>query len=163
MTATEDQERLLHIYLDDHAAGATAGAHRAARLAEAESDSADAAALARFADDVQQDFEALLAVMATAGVEPSRMKAHLASIAEKVGTLKLNGRVLDRSPLSTIVELEAMQMAVRGKRSLWETLQVALPSATGLDTLIGRADEQLSLLSNLHAARIANALGQLAR
>jgi anti-sigma regulatory factor (Ser/Thr protein kinase) len=160
MTTTEDQTTFINIYLDDHAAGATAGSQRAARLAEAESESKDAAALAGFAADVTADLEALLALMDTAGVEPSRVKAGLASVAEKLGTLKLNGRVLDRSPLSTIIELEAMQMAVRAKRSMWETLQVALPSAAGLDTLIGRADEQLDLLSTLHAERVADTFAQ---
>ena len=159
MTTTEDRTTFLEIYLADHAAGATAGSQRAARLAEAESDSKDAAALAGFATDVNADFEALLAVMKSAGVEPSRLKAGLASVAEKLGTLKLNGRVVDRSPLSTIVELEAMQMAVRGKRSLWETLNVALPSAAGLDTLIERADAQLELLSELHAERVEGTFG----
>jgi hypothetical protein len=63
---------------------------------------------------------------------------------------------VERSPLSTIVELEAMQMAVRGKRSLWETLQVALPTQVGLDALIARADDQLDVLSGLHAGRVAD-------
>ncbi|MCU1344425.1 MAG: hypothetical protein JWL70_691, partial [Acidimicrobiia bacterium] len=58
----------------------------------------------------------------------------------------------------TIVELEAMQMAVRGKRSLWETLRVAMtvPTAIDLDGLIARADDQLEVLSGLHAARVAS-------
>jgi anti-sigma regulatory factor (Ser/Thr protein kinase) len=162
MTTTEDRATFINIYLDDHATGATAGSQRAARLAEAESESKDAAALAGFAADVTADFDALLALMYTAGVEPSRLKAGPASVDEKLGTLKVNGRVLDRSPLSTIIELEAMQMAVRAKRSLWETLQVALPSAAGLATLIRRADEQLDLLSTLHAERVADTFAQLA-
>jgi hypothetical protein len=161
MTTTEDRTTFLHIYLQDHAAGATAGSQRAARLAqaEAEANSKDAAALAGLSADVTTDFQTLLALMESAGVEPSRVKAGLASVAEKLGALKPNGRVVDRSPLSTIVELEAMQMAVRGKRSLWETLRVALPSAAGLDALIERADAQLDLLSTLHAERTADVFG----
>ena len=114
--------------------------------------------LATFAADVAKDLDALLALMKTLGVEPNRLKAGVASVAEKVGALKLNGRVFERSPLSTIVELEAMQMAVRGKRSLWETLQAAMTSPTPveLDELIGRADAQLDMLSGLHAERVAN-------
>lgn len=156
--STDEQATFLNIYLDDHVAGATAGPQRAARLADAEAESKDADALAKFAADVAADFEALLALMETLGVQPSRLKAGLASVAEKLGALKPNGRVFDRSPLSTIVELEAMQMAVRGKRSLWETLQVAMPLPTPveLDTLIARADDQLAVLSRLHASRVAN-------
>jgi len=157
MNTTEEQTKFLRIYLEDHVAGATAGSQRAARLADAEADSTDAGALATFAADVTSDLDALLALIETIGVEPSRLKAGLASVGEKLGALKPNGRLSDRSPLSTIVELEAMQMAVRGKRSLWETLQVAVPVPTpiDLDGLIARADDQLDVLSRLHAGRVA--------
>ena len=158
MSPTAERTKLLSIYLEDHVAGATAGSQRAARLADAEADTKDADVLATFAADVAKDLDALLALMKTLGVEPNRLKAGVASVAEKVGALKLNGRVFERSPLSTIVELEAMQMAVRGKRSLWETLQAAMTSPTPveLDELVGRADAQLDMLSALHAERVAN-------
>ena len=157
MSDDPDRAELLEIYLEDHLAGATAGAARARRLAEAEQHSPDGPALAAFADDVDLDREALLTLMAAAGIEPSRLKAGLAAIGEKLGTLKPNGRIIDRSPLSSIVELEAMQMAVRGKRSLWESLRTAMPAATaapiGIDGLIGRADDQLAVLADLHERR----------
>ena len=112
---------------------ATAGSQRAARLADAEGNSADGPALAKLATDVATDREALLALMEAAGIEPNRLKTVIASVGEKLGALKLNGRLTDRSPLSTVVEIEAMQMAVRGKRSLWETLLVAMPTSTPID------------------------------
>lgn len=157
MGDTGDEARLLRIYLEDHAAGATAGVHRAQRLAEAEADSPEAATLAALAEDIAADLDALLALMETMGLRPSRVKSGLASVGEKVGALKPNGRLVDRSPLSTLVELEAMLMAVRGKRSLWETLQVAfpLPTPIELDGLIARADDQLDVLSSLHTAQVA--------
>jgi hypothetical protein len=136
-------------------AGATAGSQRAARLAEAEADSKDAAVLAAFAADVAADRDSLLRLAEGLGTAPNRLKDGVASVAEKLGGLKLNGRVTDRSPLSTVIELEAMQMAVRGKRALWETLQVAAPSATGIDALIRRANDQLEILSSLHNERVA--------
>jgi hypothetical protein len=157
MGTTDEGTKFLRIYLEDHLAGATAGAQRASRLAEAEANSTDAPALATFAADVATDLDALLALMETTGIEPNRLKVGLASVGEKLGALKPNGRVSERSPLSTIVELEAMQMAVRGKRSLWETLQVAMPKSTPIDltALMARADRQLDTLSGLHAARVA--------
>ena len=158
MTTTDEQTKFLRIYLEDHAAGATAGSQRAARLAAAEADSTEGAALSTFAADVAADLDALLTVMETLGVEPNRVKAGLASVGEKLGALKPNGRVSARSPLSTIVELEGMQMAVRGKRSLWETLKlvVRVPTPLDLDGLIERADGQLDVLSRLHAGRVAS-------
>ena len=98
LSKADEQTKFLSIYLEDHVAGAAAGSQRAGRLAEAESGSADAETLARFAADVAADLDVLLALMETIGVEPSRLKAGIASIGEKVGALKLNGRVLDRSP-----------------------------------------------------------------
>jgi len=156
-TTTAEREKFLRIYLEDHVAGATAGSHRAARLAEAEAGSADGPVLATFATDVATDLDALVALMEAIGIQPSKLKAGLASVGEKLGTLKPNGRLAERSPLSTIVELEAMQMAVRGKRSLWETLQVAIPVHTAIDVggLIERADDQLEVLARIHAARVA--------
>ncbi len=153
-----DRDELLRIYLEDHVAGATAGAQRAARLAEAEAGSPDGPALATFATDVSTDRDALLTLLDVAGVEPSRLKTTMASVGEKLGALKLNGRLTERSPLTTLVELEAMQMAVRGKRSLWETLLDAMPATTGIDIggLITRADDQLALLSDVHARRAQN-------
>lgn len=158
MSPISERTKLLSIYLEDHLAGATAGSQRAARLADAEAESKDANVLATFAADVAKDLDALLEVMNALGVEPNRLKAGVASLAERVGALKLNGRVFDRSPLSTIVELEAMQMGVRGKRSLWETLQAAMtsPSPVELDGLVRRADAQLDMLSAVHAERVAN-------
>ncbi|MCU1395505.1 MAG: hypothetical protein JWM34_3933 [Ilumatobacteraceae bacterium] len=152
--SSNEAPKFLAIYLEDHAAGATAGSQRASRLAEAEADSPDGPALAAFAEDVAADLQALLAIMGTIDIQPSRLKARVASVGERIGALKPNGRITERSPLSTIVELEAMQMAVRGKRSLWETLRATLPSAAvDLDALLARADDQLRLLSALHGSR----------
>ena len=151
-----EQAEYLRIYLQDHLAAATAGSQRATRLADAEAESVDSAALAGFAADVAADLDALSKLMDTLSVERSWLKTSVAVVREKLGTLKLNGRVTERSPLSTVIELEAIQMAVRGKRSLWETLQAAMPSASPIDFggLILRADEQLETLSLLHAARV---------
>ncbi len=153
--------KLLRIYLEDHFAGATAGAARARRLAEAEKDSSDAADLATFASDVAQDRDTLRRVMKVLGIPRSGLKTGLASVGEKIGSLKPNGYVINRSPLTTIVELEAMQMAARGKRSLWETIQVGsdLRSAPTIDfdELRARADGQLALLDEIHGRRAATA------
>jgi hypothetical protein len=157
MTTGDERDTFLRIYLDDHVAGATAGMKRAERLAEAEAESADGPALARFATDVATDREALLALMEVLGAEPSRLKSGMAAVGEKLGALKPNGRAVERSPLTTVVELEAMQMAVRGKRSLWETLREIVPATCPIDVddLIARADDQLAVLAGLHAGRVA--------
>lgn len=155
MVTTDEQRKFLKIYLRDHFAGSTAGVQLAARLAEGEAESKDAGTLAAFAADIAADREQLLTVMKSVDVRPGGVKAGLASIAERLGALKLNGRVVRRSPLTSIVELEAMQMAVRGKRALWETLKAATPSrAVDFDRLTDRADEQSAMLSQIHGERV---------
>lgn len=89
--------------------------------------------LAAFADDVAADVDALRALMQTISIEPSRLKRGLASVAEELGALKPDGRLTERSPLLPIARLEAMQMAARDTRSLWETLLVAAPAATAIE------------------------------
>lgn len=156
MPASENEATYLRIYLEDHAAGAIAGTQRAERLADAEAGAADGPALASIADEIATDRDALLTLMEAFGFEPSRLKSAAAAAGETLGALKPNGHLLARSPLSTVIELEALQMAVRGKRSLWQTLLVALPPSTAIDVgrLIERADDQLAVLSRLHRARI---------
>jgi hypothetical protein len=156
MTTADERGKFLRLYLDDHLAGATAGMKRAERLADAEAASQDGPVLKTFATDVVTDREALLALMEVLDVQPSPLKTGIAAVGEKLGALKPNGRVVERSPLTTVVELEAMQMAVRGKRSLWETLRGMVPSncPIDVDSLIARADDQLDVLAGLHADRV---------
>ncbi len=160
MGTASDQAKLLRIYLEDHLAGATAGSQRASRLADAEADSPHAAVLAGFAAEVAADLDALTSVMQELDVEPNKLKTGLASVAEKLGTLKPNGRLVDRSPLSTVVEVEAMQMAVSGKRSPWETLRaIRTASAVDFDGLLAGADRQLAALAVVHADRVLPTFG----
>lgn len=155
----EPVSKLLRIYLHDHLAGATAGVARARRLAEAEASAADGAVLGELAASIEEDRRTLVATMGSMGVAPSRVKNAAAAGVERLGRLKLNGFVLRRSPSTPLVEIEALRMAVEGKRSLWEALAsgaVPTPPATDavLDALIRRADEQLAQLRALHADRL---------
>ena len=61
---------LLGIYLNDHLAGATAGAELARRMARSHRGSAreDSAALNRLAAEIAQDRSALLTIMAALGI-----------------------------------------------------------------------------------------------
>ena len=61
--------------------------------------------------------------MHSLGVGTDRLKVLGGWGAEKLGRLKLNGRLLGYSPLSRVVELEALVLGVRGKLSLWLALQ----------------------------------------
>jgi hypothetical protein len=83
---------------------------------------------------------------------------------EKLGRLKLNGEIRDRSPLSPLVELEGMSLGIEGKRSLWVAL--AETEAVGgrigserLRELIARAERQRSAIEQQRIAAARRAFG----
>src|SRR4051794_7820056 len=150
--ATDD--RMLGIYLNDHLAGATAGLELAKRIAGAHKDQPYADTLAELAAEIDEDRDSLLQVMAAVGVAESRYKTSAAWFAEKLGRLKLNGHFLDRSPLSSLVEIEIMQPGVEGKAAGWRTLFPHAAYDDRLDPeqlhkLLERARRQSDLLEGL--------------
>ncbi|MFD4573612.1 hypothetical protein ACFWNK_10185 [Streptomyces sp. NPDC058417] len=80
-----------------------------------------------------------------------RAKVTLGRLAERVGRLKTNGRLVSRSPLSDVLELEAMLVGVgvgvgvgvRGKAAC---------------TLLERADRQADVLERLRLAAATRVL-----
>jgi hypothetical protein len=133
---------LLGIYLNDHLAGAMAGVELARRLARNESEWAGNGKLERLAEEVAADRDALMEIMAALD-EPVRWLGIWAGWGvEKLGRLKLNGRIITRSPLSRVVELEAMRVAVEGKLAAWRCLRVRATEDPRLD--IGRLDELIA-------------------
>jgi hypothetical protein len=135
---------LLASYLTDHLAGATIGSRRMRRLAEHERSAPDGTTLAAIATEIEQDRETLRRILDAAGVRRPRSKVAIAWVAERVGLLKSNGRLFRRTPLTSVVELEMMQMAVTGKRALWEALaRTELADRFDVDGLIIRAEQHL--------------------
>jgi hypothetical protein len=141
----------LGIYLNDHLAGATAGAELGRRLASARQVPATQPELRRFADEVAEDRAALLDIMGTLGVPVRTYKVWAAWAGEKAGRLKLNGHLTTRSPLSNLEELEIMRLGVEGKAAGWRTLRALADrdkrlDAGQLDELISRAHRQSEFL-----------------
>ncbi len=149
-----DEAALLGIYLNDHLAGATGGLDLFRRAAGAHRGSAYGEALRRLAGEVAEDRSALLEMIQTLGVPIRHYKLYAAWALEKVGRLKPNGRLVQRSPLSSLVELEAMRLGVEGKAAGWRTLRVVAKQdsrldANRLDKLIDRACRQAETLEAL--------------
>jgi hypothetical protein len=139
---------VLAIYLNDHLAGATAAVELARRAARSNRESAYGPFLEQLARELDQDRESLLDIMRGLGVGVDRLKVLGAWGSEKLGRLKLNGRVLGYSPLSRVVELEILSLAVQGKLALWrllETLDEDLFSTGEVDfsALVDRALVQI--------------------
>ena len=159
---------LLGIYLNDHLAGATAGTELARRMARSHrggdgSAGEDSGALNRLAAEIAQDRSALLSIMAALGISVRAYKVGAAWIGEKAGRLKFNGRLLARSPLSDLEELEILRLGVEGKAAGWRTLRAradtdARLDAGRLDELISRASRQAEELEELRVRAASRVL-----
>ncbi|MFD5831460.1 SRPBCC family protein [Lentzea sp. NPDC060358] len=132
---------LLGIYLNDHLAGATAISELARRVSRTHPE------LRLLADDLEADRKELLDFMREVGVESRPHKAALGWLSEKAGRLKLNGRVLGRSPLSDVLELEGLRVGVEAKSALWRTLrELRSFDDERLERLARRAADQAGLV-----------------
>jgi hypothetical protein len=158
----DDARKLLGIYLNDHLGGAALGLQLAKRARNSNRGTELGAFLERLVVEVEEDRRSLEELMVALGVRRSPIKPALGVVAERLGRLKLNGRVTSYSPLSRLLELEGLTIGVHGKLSLWVNLREA--TAVGervpgvdLDRLIERAERQLSEIEahRLDAARRA--------
>jgi hypothetical protein len=73
----------------------------------------------------------------------------------------LNGRLLGRSPLSNLEELEMLRLGVEGKAAGWRTLRALADTDSRLhrdtlDELMARAREQAGLLEELRVQAAAH-------
>ena len=125
--------RALSTYLNDHLLGATVGVELCRRAARGHADAESGPILARLADEIAEDREALISIMTALGV-PRRHYKVLAGLAgERVGRLKLNGSLMSRAPTTDLVELEALYLGVTGKVSCWEALSELAPLEPAID------------------------------
>jgi hypothetical protein len=154
---------VLAIYLNDHLAGATAGLELARRAAKSNRGSPYGSSLEELATAVEQDRDSLLAVMRSLEIGVDHLKVLGGWSAEKLGRLKLNGRLLGYSPLSRVVELEALLLGVQGKLALWRSLEQLKPRRESLRefdflALIGRAERQIRRLERDRLRAVREAL-----
>ncbi len=150
---------LLGIYLNDHLAGATAGSDRAHYLARSCRGTAFGPTLAAIAGEIAKDRRSLTDLMKRLHVPARRYKVYAGWAAEKLGRLKANGRLVHRSPLSTLIELEMLRVGVAGKVACWQALRQLADSderldADLLDDLLCRGRRQLQALEELHGQQV---------
>ena len=144
--------RLLRIYLQDHHAASAGGVALARRALGPHHPVAEQIAHGR---------EALERVMRQLSIAPSAIKIGVVRVAESAGRLKLNGTLFERSPLSSVVELETLVVGVRGKEALWTALQTAdVRLEDDLEALIESARAQGAELEALRLGAAARAFGR---
>jgi hypothetical protein len=151
----QTRQRRLDIYLNDHLAGATAGAELVRRMVQEHGDSPYGDDLKNLAAEISQDRQALLRLLADLDVPVKHYKVYGAWLGEKIGRVKPNGRLLRRSGLTVLVELEALRLGVQGKALLWRALLSVSAQDSRLDSdrleqLLQRAGQQSETLDSLH-------------
>ena len=156
----------LSIYLRDHFAGSAAGIALVQRCRRANADTGLGGVLADIETEIVEDRRALEAIMARLGVTPSAFKAAVGRFGEVIARLKSNGRILRRSPSSTVVELEGLAAGIVTKRNLWSSLRAATLTHAGLDVaeldrLVARATAQLERVEAEHDRAAEHAFGPI--
>ena len=147
-------KKLFGLYLSDHLAGATAGQGRIERMARDFTDTPFRSELESLATQIREEREYLNGLVGDLGLPRRTPRKAAAWVAERAGRLKLNGRVVRRSPLTLVLESEVMRSAVMGKLGLWQTLQ-DLSGDLGLDgsrfdRLATTARDQIATLDRVH-------------
>lgn len=155
---------LLAIYLRDHRAAAAGGLSLLKRSAKSNHGNDFGRVLQGLRVDAEADLRAMDEALRAVGVRKSALKTTLAVAGERIGRLKLNGRVRQYSPLSRVLELEGLEVGVRAKQLMWATLaqaQSAEPRLASIDlgSLQRRADDELQRLRRLHDDAVGIALG----
>ena len=160
-----DPQQLLSIYLNDHLVGSSAGRDLFRRAAKSHQGTDRGPELTSLAREIDEDRATQLRIMRDLGISPSQPRILAGRIAETIGRLKPNGTVLQRSPLSDVVELEGLRVAVAGKAAGWEVLvQLAeTDSRLSKDQLVdlrSRAHHQAERLRALHLRAAAEAFAR---
>jgi hypothetical protein len=147
----------LGTYLQDHYAGSSAGIELFRRAAQQQSDPVARTELTAMIEEVENDRATLQRFLAAVGKNPDPLKNAGAWVAEKLSRLKPNGELLHRSPLSDVVELEALRIAVEGKAAGWRVLRRLaededLFDKSELDRLLSSVANQVDRLEKLRMA-----------
>jgi hypothetical protein len=156
--------KFLPIYLNDHLAGATGGVELVRRAESSNRGNTYGDFLAGLRVQVEEDRETLRRVMEALDVGADHTKVVAAWMAEKMGRFKLNGQLTGYSPLSRLVELEALRLGVEGKLGMWRSLAELAASEPRLASfdfgaLIERAEAQRADLEEHRLRAAADALG----
>ena len=154
------ERRLLAIYLGDHLAGSTGGVELARRARDSGRDGNWGKPLAELCAEIEADRTTLVAIADELGIKPNPAKLAAAWSGEKLGRLKLNGRLVSHSPLSLVVEMEMLLLGITGKLGMWRILEQTLGAeVAGADIprLIERAEAQRQVVDRIRLAAAAEA------
>jgi hypothetical protein len=159
---------LLGVYCNDHLAASIGGIELVKRMLGEHRATDYEGPLTQLLDELRDENSTLEAQMRAMGFPVRHYKQLALWVGEKVSRVKLNGRLLSRSPLSDLVEFEFLASAVRGKRSGFETLREVAEvddrlDKAELDRLIEQANRQYDWLTHTRRDVAAEVFGGRAR
>ena len=142
----------LHVYLNDHLAGATAGVDLV-KTATENHDGELGEFFAQVADEITADYNTLTSLMDQMDAHASGAKEVLAKAGSVVSEAKFSGESVDDPTFGTFLTLETLSIGVEGKLCMWKALKVVEDSApelaaANIDTLIERAQSQRDRLES---------------
>ena len=155
---------LLAVYCNDHLAAATGGIELVSRMIGAHRGSRHEEPLRQLLGELREEKTGLARTMAALGFPVRQYKQLAVWVAEKASRAKLNGSLLSRSPMSSLIEFEFLASAVRGKRSGFETLRIAADvepriDAALFDRLIEQANRQYEWATDVRREIAAELFG----
>jgi len=162
--AATANEPYLAIYMNDQLALGVLWREIARRSARANHGTPAGEAIGRVASAIAEDVETFEQIMRDLGIPKTPAKPVLAMAGERIGRLKLNGRLRGYSPLSRFEELDFLVMGIDGKVVLWCNLRdhaglgARLPDVD-FEELVARARIQRTELEPFHAQAGREALG----
>jgi hypothetical protein len=142
----------IHVYLNDHLAGATAGVDLVKQAAERH-DGELGEFFAQLADEISADHNTLTSLMDQMDAHHSGAKEVLAKAGSEISEAKFSGESMNDPEFGTFLTLETLSIGVEGKLCMWKALKVVedghpeLKSA-GIDALIDRAQAQRDKLES---------------
>jgi hypothetical protein len=155
---------LLAIYCNDHLAASLGGIELVKRMLGEHRGTDYEGPLTQLLGELREERNSLRAQMTALGFPIRQYKQAALWLGEKLSRVKLNGRLLSRSPLSNLYEFEFLASAVRGKRSGFESLREVAEvddrlDKAELDRLIQQANRQYDWLTNTRREAAASVFG----
>jgi len=137
----------LHVYLNDHLAGATAGTTLVKQAADKNEGTEIGDFFATLTDEINADFNTLTVLIDRLGISVDSAKDAIAGIGIKVTEPKFSGDTIGSADFGTFITLETLSIGVEGKVCMWKALkavesEVPELADTPLDTLIERGQSQ---------------------
>ena len=154
--------KLLGTYLNDRLALAVVGRELVKRMLGRSETGASRPALEEARRELEAAEREIERILGRIGTRPSRVKRGAAWAAEKAGRLKLNGRLVSRSPLSPVQELEGLaailQLMALAFRALDHVAGDLADTSSGFEARAQAFDDLLGDVERLRLAAVERAL-----